>query len=217
MVLTRAWRWVITAALAMAASLRCGSGNCCNIRSALNSSGSFTFIPTTSFSSGFNGWLGNKASSPVGSRSPILGLSPQLAAARLCHLMMHVAVGGGSPVPYSSRPFGVASAALVSPVLSAPVAPVAAMSAAGSPAHRHLQWILRRSLWAPSSAPVLPRLCSSVTPVLIRPPQEMSEMCLGVSEIPLAGGSRRQTGMHTRVAGGEVAVAGVAGGWARPR
>ncbi|CAI5990992.1 unnamed protein product [Closterium sp. NIES-64] len=113
----------------------CGSGNCCNIRSTLNSSGSFTFIPTTSFSSGFNGWLGNKASSPVGSRSPVLGLSPQLAAARLCHLMMLVVVGGGSPVPYSPRPFGVASAALVSQVLSAPVALVAAMCAVGSPAH----------------------------------------------------------------------------------
>ncbi|CAI5499208.1 unnamed protein product [Closterium sp. Naga37s-1] len=48
---------------------------------------------------------------------------------------MPVAVGGGSPAPYSPRPFGVATAALLSPVLSAPVAPVAAMSAAGSPAH----------------------------------------------------------------------------------
>ncbi|CAI5505491.1 unnamed protein product [Closterium sp. Naga37s-1] len=61
--------------------------------------------------------------------------APQLAAARLCILLMPVAVGGGSPVPYSPRPFGVASAALASPVQSAPVAPVAAMSVAGSPAH----------------------------------------------------------------------------------
>ncbi|CAI5495073.1 unnamed protein product [Closterium sp. Naga37s-1] len=57
------------------------------------------------------------------------------AALRLCLLVMPVAVGGGSPVPYSPRPFGVASAALASTVVSAPVAPVAAMSAAGSPAH----------------------------------------------------------------------------------
>ncbi|CAI5981566.1 unnamed protein product [Closterium sp. NIES-65] len=48
---------------------------------------------------------------------------------------MPVAVGGGSPVPYSPRPFGVALAALASPVQSAPVAPVAAMSVVGSPAH----------------------------------------------------------------------------------
>ncbi|CAI5537326.1 unnamed protein product [Closterium sp. Naga37s-1] len=75
------------------------------------------------------------ASPPVGSRSPVLGHAPQLAAARLCLLVLPVAVGGGSPVPYSPWPFGVASAALASPVQSAPVTPVAAMSVAGSPAH----------------------------------------------------------------------------------
>ncbi|CAI5530928.1 unnamed protein product [Closterium sp. Naga37s-1] len=48
---------------------------------------------------------------------------------------MPVAVGGGSPVPCSPRPFGVALAALASQIRSAPVAPVAAMSVAGSPAH----------------------------------------------------------------------------------
>ncbi|CAI5505758.1 unnamed protein product, partial [Closterium sp. Naga37s-1] len=48
-------------------------------------------------------------------------------AAPLGHLAMPMAIGGGSPVPYSPRPFGVASAALASPVLSTPVAPVAAM------------------------------------------------------------------------------------------
>ncbi|CAI5514502.1 unnamed protein product [Closterium sp. Naga37s-1] len=48
---------------------------------------------------------------------------------------MPVALGGDSPLPYSPRPFGVASAAPVVPALSAPVAPVAAMSGVGSPAH----------------------------------------------------------------------------------
>ncbi|CAI7898724.1 unnamed protein product [Closterium sp. NIES-54] len=58
-----------------------------------------------------------------------------LAAARLSLLVMPVVVGGGSPVPCSPRPFGVALAALASPMRSVPVAPVAAMSVAGSPAH----------------------------------------------------------------------------------
>ncbi|CAI5492702.1 unnamed protein product [Closterium sp. Naga37s-1] len=135
MVLTRAWRWVVTAALTMVASLRCGSGRCCNIGSTLSSWGSVPFIPTTSFCGRFHCWLGDKASPPAGSRSPDLALSPPLSVARLGHLAKPVAVGGGSPVPYSPRPFGVALAALASPALSAPVAPVAAMSAAGSPAH----------------------------------------------------------------------------------
>ncbi|CAI7778080.1 unnamed protein product, partial [Closterium sp. NIES-54] len=75
------------------------------------------------------------SSPPVGSRSPVLGHAQQLAAARLCLHMMPVAAGGGSPVPYSPRPFGVALAALALPIRSAPAAPVAAMSVAGSPAH----------------------------------------------------------------------------------
>ncbi|CAI7880189.1 unnamed protein product [Closterium sp. NIES-53] len=80
------------------------------------------------------GWAIKPSSPPVGSRSPILGHAPQLAAARLCLLVMPVAAGGGSPVPCSPRPFGVALAALASPIRSAPAAPVAAMSDAGSPA-----------------------------------------------------------------------------------
>ncbi|CAI5506267.1 unnamed protein product [Closterium sp. Naga37s-1] len=79
--------------------------------------------------------LPSPASPLAGNHSPVPGLYPLLAVARLCRLAMPVALGGDSPLPYSPRPFGVASAALASPVLSAPVAPVAAMSAAGSPAH----------------------------------------------------------------------------------
>ncbi|CAI5526000.1 unnamed protein product [Closterium sp. Naga37s-1] len=269
MVLMRAWRWVVTAALAMAASL---------------------------------------------SLSPIPGLYPLLAVARLCCLLMPVALGGDSSLPYMLRPFGVVS---VAPALSVPVALVAAMSAVGSPAHAScstlvdsgrgsagvsapprvmvptpvppfvlapaavvapphaldvapspaphvpvlaspaaaaagavevepasgeaplpapvqapppvaavaLPWlfVLRplmhrtgslplRSPWLPRLRLPFPRLCSIVTPALIFPPHEMNKMCLGVGVILLAGGSHRRTGLRPRVAGGEVAVAGVAGG-----
>ncbi|CAI5494836.1 unnamed protein product [Closterium sp. Naga37s-1] len=108
----------------------------CDLMKAAAPGGAPMKLPSTRRPSGKKGTpAGRLASPPVGSRSPVLGHAPLLAAARLCLLVMPVAVGGGSPVPYSPRPFGVASAALASPVLSAPVAPVAAMSAAGSPAH----------------------------------------------------------------------------------
>ncbi|CAI7856949.1 unnamed protein product [Closterium sp. NIES-54] len=76
----------------------------------------------------------NPSSPPVGSRSPVLGHAPQLVAAHLCLHVMPVAAAGGSPVPCSPRPFGVALAVLASPIRSAPATPVAAMSVAGSPA-----------------------------------------------------------------------------------
>ncbi|CAI5492518.1 unnamed protein product [Closterium sp. Naga37s-1] len=47
---------------------------------------------------------------------------------------MPVALGADSPLPYSSRPFGVASVVLAPPVLSTPVELEAGMSTAGSPA-----------------------------------------------------------------------------------
>ncbi|CAI5530820.1 unnamed protein product [Closterium sp. Naga37s-1] len=182
-VLTRAWRWVVTAALAIAASLRCsnvipdgppptpfsqrhrifanaaevmvttwassvGVQSMCpgGVDAARAGVATFTRLSTTRAASppspplpsvvdSAAGWAIKPASPPVGSRSPVLGHAPQLAAARLCLHVMPVAVGGGSPVPYSPRPFGVALAALASPIQSAPVAPVAAMSVAGSPAH----------------------------------------------------------------------------------
>ncbi|CAI5519726.1 unnamed protein product [Closterium sp. Naga37s-1] len=182
-VLTRAWRWVVTAALAIAASLRCsnvipdgppptpfsqrhrifanaaevmvttwassvGVQSMCpgGVDAARAGVATFTRLSTTEATSppspllpsvvdSAAGWAIKPASPPVGSRSPVLGHAPQLAAARLCLHVMPVAVGGGSPVPYSPRPFGVALAALASPIQSAPVAPVAAMSVAGSPAH----------------------------------------------------------------------------------
>ncbi|CAI7857637.1 unnamed protein product [Closterium sp. NIES-54] len=80
------------------------------------------------------GWAIKPSSPPVGSRSPVLGHAPQLAVAHLCLHVMPVAAGGGSPVPCSPWPFGVALAALASPIRSAPAARVAAMSVAGSPA-----------------------------------------------------------------------------------
>ncbi|CAI5497811.1 unnamed protein product [Closterium sp. Naga37s-1] len=188
-VLTRAWRWVVTAALAIAASLRSsnvipdgppptpfsqrhrifanaaevmvttwassvgvhsmcpgGVGGCLNLNAARAGVATFTRLSTAGAASPSSpplpsvvdsaaGWAIKLASPPVGSRSPVLGRAPQLSAARLCLHVMPVAVGGGSPVSYSPRPFGVALAALASPVQSAPVAPVAAMSVAGSPAH----------------------------------------------------------------------------------
>ncbi|CAI7894225.1 unnamed protein product [Closterium sp. NIES-54] len=74
------------------------------------------------------------ASPPVGSRSPVLAHAPQLVAARLCLHVMPVAVGGGSPVPCSPRPFGVALAALASPIRSAPSAGVAVQPRVVAPA-----------------------------------------------------------------------------------
>ncbi|CAI5506260.1 unnamed protein product [Closterium sp. Naga37s-1] len=181
-VLTRAWRWVVTAALAIAASLRCSNvipdgppptpfsqrhrifANAAEVMvttwassvdvqsicpggadAARGVVATFTRLSTPGAASPSSPPLPSvvdtaagsaiKLVSPlVGSRSPGLDPAPQLAAARLCLLVMPVAVGGGSPVPCSPRPFGVASAALASPVRSAPVAPVAAMSVAGSPA-----------------------------------------------------------------------------------
>ncbi|CAI5508651.1 unnamed protein product [Closterium sp. Naga37s-1] len=182
-VLTRAWRWVVTAALAIAASLRCsnvipdgppptpfshrhrifvnaaevmvttwassvGVQSICpgGVDAARAGVATFTRLSTAGAASPSSpplpsvidsaaGWAIKPASPPFGSRSSVLGHAPQLAAARLCLHVMLVAVGGGSPVLYSPRPFGVALAALASPVQSAPVAPVAAMSVAGSPAH----------------------------------------------------------------------------------
>ncbi|CAI7855000.1 unnamed protein product [Closterium sp. NIES-54] len=80
------------------------------------------------------GWAIKPSSPPVGSRSPVLGHAPQLAAAHLCLHVMPVVAGGGSPVPCLPRPFVMALAVLASPIRSAPAAPVAAMSVAGSPA-----------------------------------------------------------------------------------
>ncbi|CAI7849453.1 unnamed protein product [Closterium sp. NIES-54] len=98
--------------------------------------GTFTRLSTTGAASPPSPPLPSvPASPPVGSRSPVLGHAPQFAATRLCFLVMPVAVGGGSSVSCSPRPFGVALAALALPIRSAPVAPVAAMSVAGSPAH----------------------------------------------------------------------------------
>ncbi|CAI5525271.1 unnamed protein product [Closterium sp. Naga37s-1] len=182
-VLTRAWRWVVTTALAIAASLRCsnvipdgppptpfsqrhrifvnaaevmvttwassvGVQSICpgGVDAARAGVATFTRLSTAGAASPLSpplpsvidsaaGWAIKPASPPFGSRSPVLGHAPQLAAARICLHVMPVAVGGGSPVPYSPRPFGVALAALASPVQSAPVAPVAAMSVAGSPPH----------------------------------------------------------------------------------
>ncbi|CAI5527747.1 unnamed protein product [Closterium sp. Naga37s-1] len=122
-VLTRAWRWVVTAALAIAASLRCSnvipdgpSPTPFSQRHRIFANAAEVMVTTWASSIGVQSMCpGGAASQPVGSRSPVLGLSPRLAAARFCHLVMPVAIGGGSPVPYSPRPFGVASAALASP------------------------------------------------------------------------------------------------------
>ncbi|CAI5531335.1 unnamed protein product [Closterium sp. Naga37s-1] len=142
-VLTRAWRWVVTAALAIAASLRCSNvipdgppPTPFSQRHRIFANAAEVMVTTWASSVGVQSMCpGGVASPPVGSRSPVLGHAPQLTAARLCLHVMPVAGGGGSPLPYSPRPFGVAFAALASPVQSAPVAPVAAMSVAGSPAH----------------------------------------------------------------------------------
>ncbi|CAI5531334.1 unnamed protein product [Closterium sp. Naga37s-1] len=158
---TRAWRWVVTAALAIAASLRCSNvipdgppPTPFSQRHRIFANAAEVMVTTWASSVGVqsmcpggasgcldlsessvSGVGSATASPPIGSRSPVLGHAPQLAAARLCLFVMPVAVGGGSPVSYSPRSFGVASAVVASPVQSAPVAPVAAMSAAGSPAH----------------------------------------------------------------------------------
>ncbi|CAI5514501.1 unnamed protein product [Closterium sp. Naga37s-1] len=137
-VLTRAWRWVVTAALAIAASLRCSNvipdgppPTPFSQRHRIFANAAEVMVTTWASSVGVQSMCpGGVASPPVGSRSPGHDHAPQLAAARLCLLVMPVAVGGGSPVPYSPRPFGMASAALASSVRSAPVAPVAAMSVA---------------------------------------------------------------------------------------
>ncbi|CAI7810803.1 unnamed protein product [Closterium sp. NIES-54] len=216
---------------------------------------------------------------------------------------MPVALGADSPLPYSSRPFGVASVVLAPPVLSTPVELEAGMSTAGSrapvscstvvgsaqatsgvggstpvpasflapaaivapppvpvvapshvpppgvlhsPAAEQADAVMMASASgeAPPPAPVqVPSpvaalavsearaavspgvpdgtsappsanlsLLIAVPPGLIRPHDEMSGRCLGAGMIPLAGSSRKRTGMRIGAAGGEVAVAGVAGG-----
>ncbi|CAI7900432.1 unnamed protein product [Closterium sp. NIES-53] len=57
---------------------------------------------------------------------------PRPLPAALSRLAMPVALGADSPLPYSSRPFGVASVVLAPPVLSTPVELEAGMSTAGS-------------------------------------------------------------------------------------
>ncbi|CAI5531339.1 unnamed protein product [Closterium sp. Naga37s-1] len=203
-VLTRAWRWVVTAALAIAASLRCSNvipdgppptpfsqrhrifANAAEVMvttwassvgvqsicpggadAARGVVATFTRLSTPGAASpsspplpsvvdtaaGSAIKVGSCASSASSSAALLTSASvkaslaarwkpfsrprprPAARCRRLCLLVMPVAVGGGSPVQYSPPPFGVASAALASPVRSAPVAPVAAMSVAGSPAH----------------------------------------------------------------------------------